>query len=127
MAFPAQLLVAKVVRNDGTISLEAEAKAIRWAADNGARVINLSIGGLRDPKNPSRDTFSQLEAAAVQYAVAKGALVVAAVGNDELAPATPWPYASYPGGAAARDRRQLDRARRTPCPASPTATRSTTT
>ena len=96
MAFPAQLLVAKVVRSDGTISLEAEAKAIRWAADNGARVINLSIGGLRDPKNPARDTFSQLEAAAVQYAVAKGALVVAAVGNNDLAPASPWPYASYP-------------------------------
>ena len=96
IAFPAQLLVAKVVRNDGTISLEAEAKAIRWAADNGARVINLSIGGLRDPNNLSRDTYSQLEAAAVQYAVAKGALVVAAVGNTDQAPSTPWPYASYP-------------------------------
>jgi subtilisin family serine protease len=96
IAFPAQLLVAKVVRNDGTISLEAEAEAIRWAADNGARVINLSIGGLRDPKNLSRDTYSQLEAAAVQYAVAKGVLVVAAVGNNDQAPSTPWPYASYP-------------------------------
>ena len=49
IAFPAQLLVAKVVRSDGTIALEAEAKAIRWAADSGARVINLSLGGLRDP------------------------------------------------------------------------------
>jgi hypothetical protein len=96
MAFPAQLLVAKVVRGDGTISLEAEAKAIRWAADSGARVINLSIGGLRDPNNLARDTFSQLEAAAVQYAVAKGALVVAAVGNNDQAPAAPWPYAGYP-------------------------------
>ena len=96
IGFPAQLLVAKIVHNDGTISLEAEAKAIRWAADNGARVINLSFGGLRDPKNPSRDTFSSLEAAAVQYAVAKGALVVAAVGNSDEAPGSPWPYASYP-------------------------------
>ena len=96
IAFPAQLLVAKVVRSDGTISLEAEAKAIRWAADSGASVVNLSIGGLRDPKNLSRDTFSRLEAAAVQYAVAKGALVVAAVGNSDQAPASPWPYASYP-------------------------------
>jgi subtilisin family serine protease len=96
IGFPAQLLVAKVVRSDGTISLEAEAKAIRWAADSGARVINLSLGGLRDPKNPSRDTFSPVEAAAVDYAVAKGALVVAAVGNSDQAPASPWPYASYP-------------------------------
>lgn len=96
IALTAQLLVAKVVRNDGTISLEAEANGIRWAADSGARVINLSIGGLRDPKNLSRDTFSELEAAAVDYAVAKGALVVAAVGNNDQAPSTPWPYASYP-------------------------------
>jgi hypothetical protein len=96
IAFPPELLVAKVVRSDGTISLEAEAKAIRWAADSGARVINLSIGGLRDPENLSRDTFSRLEATAVQYAVARGALVVAAVGNNDQAPAAPWPYASYP-------------------------------
>ena len=96
IGFSAQLLVAKVVRSDGTISLEAEARAIRWAADQGARVINLSLGGLRDPRNPSRDTYSPLEASAVQYAVAKGVLVVAAVGNSDQAPASPWPYASYP-------------------------------
>jgi len=96
IGFPAQLLVAKVVRSDGTISLEAEAAGIRWAADQGARVINLSLGGLRDPRNVSRDTYSPLEAAAVDYAVAKGALVVAAVGNSDQAPSSPWPYASYP-------------------------------
>jgi subtilisin family serine protease len=96
IGFPAQLLVAKVVQSDGTISLEAEAAAIRWAADEGARVINLSLGGLRDPRNPSRDTYSPLEAAAVDYAAAQGALVVAAVGNSDSAPTSPWPYASYP-------------------------------
>jgi subtilisin family serine protease len=96
IAFPAQLLVAKVVRADGTISLEGEAKAIRWAVDEGARVINLSLGGLRDPRNPSRDTYSALEASAVDYAAAKGALLVAAVGNSDQAPVSPWPFASYP-------------------------------
>jgi subtilisin family serine protease len=96
IAIPAQLLVAKVVRADGTISLEAEAKAIRWAVDEGARVINLSLGGLRDPGNLSRDTYSALEASAVDYAAAKGALVVAAVGNSDQAPVSPWPFASYP-------------------------------
>lgn len=96
IAFPAQLIVAKVVRPDFSISLEAEAEAIRWAADQGARVINLSLGGLRDPRNPDRDTFSPLEAAAVDYAAAKGAVLVAAVGNADQAPETPWPYASYP-------------------------------
>src|SRR5262249_30687487 len=56
IAFPAQLIIAKVVRADGTISLEGEADAIRWAVDSGARVINLSLGGRRDPPDPSRDT-----------------------------------------------------------------------
>ena len=96
IAFPAQLIVAKVVHADGTISLEAEASAIRWAVDAGARVVNLSLGGLRDPRNPSRDTYSPLEAAAVDYAAAKGAVLVAAVGNSDQAPVSPWPFASYP-------------------------------
>jgi subtilisin family serine protease len=96
IAFPAQLLVAKVVRNDESISLEAEAKAIRWAVDSGARVINLSLGGLRDPRDPSNDAYSPLEAAAVDYAAAKGVVVVAAVGNSDDAPVVPWPFASYP-------------------------------
>jgi hypothetical protein len=96
IAFPAQLLIAKVVRADGTIAPAAEAKAIRWAADNGARVINLSLGGLRDPANPGEDTYSAAEQSAIAYAYSKGAVVVAAVGNADEAPKTPWHYASYP-------------------------------
>jgi hypothetical protein len=96
IAFPAELMIAKVVRADRTISLEAEAKAIRWAVDNGARVINLSLGGVRDPLNPDRDTYSPLEAAAIAYAYANGAVLVAAVGNADQAPERPWPFASYP-------------------------------
>jgi hypothetical protein len=96
VGFPAELIVAKVVRPDGTISLEAEASAIRWAADEGARVINLSLGGLRDPRDPSLDTYSSVEAAAIDYAASKGAVLVAAVGNSDQAPVEPWPFASYP-------------------------------
>jgi hypothetical protein len=96
IAYTAQLLIAKVVRADGNIPLRAEAEAIRWAADQGARVINLSLGGVRDPVHPNRDTFSSTEADAVAYASGRGALVVAAVGNADEAYATPWPYASYP-------------------------------
>jgi len=96
IAFPAQLLIAKVVRADGTIAPAAEAKAIRWAADNGARVINLSLGGLRDPLDPDQDTYSAAEQSAIAYAYSKGAVVVAAVGNADEAPKTPWHYASYP-------------------------------
>ncbi len=96
MAFPAQLVIAKIARSDQTIDVRDEAAAIRWAADMGARVINLSIGGLRDPFNSRRDTFSRAEASAIEYAVRRGAVLVAAVGNSDEAPQTPWPYASYP-------------------------------
>ncbi|HEU4943340.1 MAG TPA: S8 family serine peptidase, partial [Gaiellaceae bacterium] len=96
MAFPAQLLVAKVVRADGVVPLEAEARAIRWAVDRKASVINLSLGGVRDPLDPARDSFSPLEASAVEYAIRRGVIVVAAVGNGDSAPEQPWRYASYP-------------------------------
>jgi len=96
IAYTSQLLVAKVVKPDGTIPLAAEAAAIRWAADSGARVINLSLGGVRDPVHPDRDTYSSIEAAAVAYASARGALLVAAVGNGDEAFSQPWPFASYP-------------------------------
>jgi subtilisin family serine protease len=96
VGFPVELLIAKIVRADGTISPDAEARAIRWAVDRGARVINMSFGGVRDPHDKSLDTYSPLEAAAVQYAVSKGVLVVAAVGNADSAPTEPWGYAGYP-------------------------------
>jgi len=96
LAFPAQLVVAKVVRPDGTIPMRAEARAIRWAVDQGARVVNLSFGGLRDPRSPERDTYSAQEQSAVDYAYRHGAVVVAAVGNSDEAPSTPWSFASYP-------------------------------
>jgi subtilisin family serine protease len=96
LAPSAQLLVAKVVTRSRSIPIDAEAKAIRWAVENGARVINMSLGGIRDPLNPGRDTYSRLEADAVAYAVSNGVVVVAAVGNGDQAPTSPWKYASYP-------------------------------
>ena len=96
LAFNAQLLIAKVVRSDGSVSLRSEVAAIHWAADQGAQVINLSLGGVRDPLNPREDSYSPLEQAAIDYAYAKGAVVVAAVGNGPQSPRTPWPFALYP-------------------------------
>ena len=92
--FPVKLLIAKVAGVDGSISLEAEARAIRWAVARGARVINLSLGGPRNPRDPARDTYSELERAAIDYATRLGVVVVAAAGNcDFLCPS---PFASYP-------------------------------
>jgi subtilisin family serine protease len=96
IAFPAQLIIAKIARADGQIDVQDEADAIRWATDFGARVINLSLGGLRDPKHPSDDQFSPAEASAIDYATRHGVVVVAAVGNSDEAPRQPWPWAFYP-------------------------------
>jgi subtilisin family serine protease len=96
LAFNARLIVGKVVTADGDVSLPAEVAAIRWAVEQGAQVINLSLGGVRDPLDPQRDTYSPLEEAAVEYAYSKGVVVVAAVGNGTQSPSMPWPYAAYP-------------------------------
>ncbi|GIU93561.1 MAG: hypothetical protein KatS3mg012_0018 [Gaiellaceae bacterium] len=96
LAPSAELLVAKVVTRSRTIPVKAEVQAITWAVENGARVINMSLGGVRDPLDPDRDTYSRLEADAVAFAVSRGVVVVAAVGNSDLAGGRPWPYASYP-------------------------------
>ncbi|SFO67908.1 S8 family serine peptidase [Actinomadura madurae] len=75
---------------------EAVARGIRYAADHGADVINLSLG--KNEEVPA-------ERAAIGYAIGKGVVVVSAVGNDgEDAGAldgdgfAPYSYpASYPG------------------------------
>lgn len=92
----ARLVIAKVVAPDGTISPKVEARAIRWAVRQHARVINLSLGSVRDPANGVNDGYSSAERLAIEYAVRSGVLVVAAAGNGNDAPAKPWPYASYP-------------------------------
>jgi subtilisin family serine protease len=97
LAFNAKLLIAKVVSpQTGSASLSAEVKAIRWAANSGARVISLSLGGVRDPLNKNLDSYSPAEQQAIGYAYSKGVVVVAALGNGPESPATPWPYADYP-------------------------------
>jgi subtilisin family serine protease len=96
IAFPAKLIVAKIARSDASISVRDEAAAIRWAVGRGAQVINLSLGGLRNPRNASEDTFSPVERNAVEYAYRHGAVLVAAVGNSDDAPRSPWPWAAYP-------------------------------
>ncbi len=52
---------------------DAIVQAIRYAADNGAKVINLSLGG-PNPSPAERD--------ALQYAVSKGAFIAIAAGNE---------------------------------------------
>jgi thermitase len=68
-----RILPVKVLGADGSGSYSDIAQGVRWAADQGADIINLSLGG---------DSDSQLLRDAVAYASGKGALVIAAAGND---------------------------------------------
>jgi len=67
---------------------------IRWAADNGADVINLSIGG---------DVYSLALEEAVKYAYEKNIVVVAATGNDGGSVLYPAAYENYCLAVAATD------------------------
>jgi len=69
----ANLFSYKVCGNDGSCWADDVAMGIRMAVDQGAHIINLSIGS---------DQQSALIADAIAYAVSKDALVVAAAGND---------------------------------------------
>ncbi|MBO8190697.1 type VII secretion-associated serine protease mycosin [Streptomyces oryzae] len=79
----------------------ALADGIRWAADHGADVINLSLGDDSSAAHPDAR-----EDAAVRYALGKGAVVVASAGNGgEDGDHVSYP-AAYPGviAVAAVDR-----------------------
>ncbi len=67
------LLSARALSGSGGGSLSDIADAIQWSADQGADVINLSLGG---------GTPTDLLAEACQYAYSNGSLLVAAAGND---------------------------------------------
>ncbi len=69
----ARLIVVKASRPDGSFTDVDEAKGIVYAVDHGARVINLSLGG---PET------SRTERNAINYAVSRGALLIAAAGNE---------------------------------------------
>lgn len=71
-----QLLVARVLDEQGNGSLLDEEEALRWAAERGARVANLSLGTQEAVACP--DGLR----AAVREVVSRGVLVVAAAGNN---------------------------------------------
>lgn len=82
-------------RVSGVGSSADTAAAIRWAADHGARVINLSLGSY---------SSTTVEREAVAYAISRDVVVVAAMGNDNSS-AQHYP-AAYPDviAVAATDR-----------------------
>lgn len=69
----AKLLVGKVLSNGGSGSTSGINAGIRWAADAGANVISMSLGG--GGADPAQE-------AAIRYAEGKGVIVMAASGNS---------------------------------------------
>ncbi len=70
---PVQLMPVKVLNDQGYGTMTDVARGITWAADNGAHVLSLSLGGTAG---------TQQLADAVNYAWNRGCLVVAAAGNN---------------------------------------------
>lgn len=68
-----RILPVKAINAEGDGTSVTIALGVRWAVDHGARVINMSLGGDRNP---------QVLRSAIAYAESKGALVVAAAGNE---------------------------------------------
>ncbi|WP_182864652.1 S8 family serine peptidase [Rhodopirellula sp. JC639] len=71
----AKILPVRVLNDSGSGSDAGVAAGIRYAADLGAQIINLSLGG----------GASSRIAAAIDYAISLGALVIAAAGNESAA------------------------------------------
>jgi subtilisin family serine protease len=69
----ARLLVVQTGHADGSFTDVDEAEAIVYAVNHGAKVINLSIGGMET---------SAVERKALEYAAEHGVLVIAAAGNE---------------------------------------------
>jgi subtilisin family serine protease len=69
----ARIMVVKAATDAGSVTAASESRAIRYAVDHGARILNLSFAG---------STTSTAERRAVAYAVSRGALVVTAAGNE---------------------------------------------
>ena len=81
VAISASLMTVKVLGDSGSGSYSGIINGVVWATDNGAKVINMSLGG---------GTASQAMADAIKYAVGKGVTVVAAAGNSNTsAPSYP--------------------------------------
>ncbi|WP_434480455.1 S8 family serine peptidase [Gemmatimonas sp.] len=76
---------------DGDERDEDVARAIRYAVDNGAQIINMSFGKAYSPRKAAVDS-------AVRYAATKGVLLVHAAGNDgennDIVPSFPTPALS---------------------------------
>ena len=95
VAYYASLMNVKVLDDAGSGSSSWVASGITWAADNGAKVINMSLGSA----TPSKTIED-----AINYAWNKGVVVVAAAGNESTSSASYPAYYSNVISVAATDK-----------------------
>jgi lantibiotic leader peptide-processing serine protease len=79
----AEILPIKVFGPQGETQISWIAQAIVYAANNGAKVINLSLGGIINKSAGGQVTMG-LYHQAIQYATAQGATVICGAGNDAI-------------------------------------------
>jgi thermitase len=94
VAWNCKILPVKVMDENGDGYYSWITEGIVWAADNGADVINLSLGGEVD------DPFLE---DACRYAYERGAVIAAAAGNEASAVLYPAAYDAYVLAVAASD------------------------
>jgi hypothetical protein len=81
-AWHAKLMPVRLINAEGWAYGSDAASAVYYAADNGAHVINISWGMDLSSANPSVMAEIQVLTEAIDYAAAKGVIVVAAAGNS---------------------------------------------
>ena len=79
----ASIMPVKVLE-DGSGSYEDIANGLRWAADHGADVVNMSLGGLQGTQVLSLTGLESSLQDAILYARGKGVAIIAAAGNDSV-------------------------------------------
>lgn len=81
--FGVKLMSVRVLNNNGVGTLTDVIRGMKWAADNGAKVINLSLGSYEYDMQPEDgiDPKALLQADGVDYAWNKGVVILAAAGN----------------------------------------------
>lgn len=78
----ARIMPVKALDAEGSGAFEDIADGIRWAVDHGADVVNLSLGALPGVQAFVITGLETAVAEAIQYAVSRGVVVVAAAGNE---------------------------------------------
>lgn len=72
------IMPVRVLSSSGNGTVAGVGQGIRWAVDNGAHVINMSLAWDSNPSDPGERYVAEQ----IEYAVSRGVTIVAGAGND---------------------------------------------